>query len=263
MKNPRIARWLPLLGVLVLAGTAVAVAGEFANIPDREPPITNWMTSPATPIAHEVRSNALFISALVAPYLILPQALLLYCIFKFREGNGRKPATFHENVKLEVAWTVIPALTLVIMALPTYKIIKHIETMPAEGERVLIRGHQFFWSYKYLDREVEISDAPLVVPAGTNIICDVTSVDVTHAWWVPSFAVKQDAIPGRLQQLWFNVKDEGWYKGQCAELCGALHSRMLIDVHVVSPKEYEQWIAKKLAEAAVVDAAPAAGEVKK
>ena len=101
-----------------------------------------------------------------------------------------------------------------------------------------------------------------MVPANTNVVCDVTSVDVNHAWWIPAFGVKIDAVPGRITQLWFNVHEEdpisgemgdpsevvGWYKGQCAELCGDLHARMLIDVYVVHPDEYQEWVEMKAAE---------------
>jgi cytochrome c oxidase subunit 2 len=208
------------------------------------------MTSPVTPIAHGVRNNALFVSILLSPFLLLPQLLLLYAIFKFRKAPGRKPATFHENVRLEVAWTVIPAITLVFMAVPSYTLIRKIETMPPADVNVEVYGHQFFWRYKYSDYGVEISNQPLVVPVGKTVVNHMTSVDVNHAWWVPAFGVKMDTIPGRISQVWYNVSETGWYKGQCAELCGALHARMLIDVWVVTQEEFDAWIAQKQAEAA-------------
>jgi len=107
-------------------------------------------------------------------------------------------------------------------------------------------GRQFLWEYRYPDHgDIRIADQPLVIPARKNIVADCTSNDVLHAWWVPSFGVKTDTIPGRLTQIWFNVDREGWYKGQCAELCGALHSKMLIDVKVVSDEEFAAWVAEQ------------------
>lgn len=245
-----------LLLSLVFAGMASAASAmeypfRFDSIPEpgSEPPITNWMTNPVTPIAHAVRSNTLYITILLSPFIILPQALLLYAIFKFRARPGRKSATFHENVKLEVAWTVIPALFLVAMAIPSYSVIKKIETMPDADVTVEVYGHQFFWRYRYPDFGVEISNQPLIVPVNSDIVLNMTSVDVNHAWWVPAFAVKMDTVPGRITQVWFNSSETGWFKGQCAELCGALHALMLIDVWVVTQAEFDQWIAERQAAA--------------
>lgn len=234
---------------VLLVGALLALAGgTCAEVTGQESPITNWMTNPVTPLAREIRSNALYIFWMTLPYLLLPQILLIYAIVKFRARQGRTPATFHDNVKLEVAWTVIPALTLVALAIPSYKVIKNIENPPASDLRIEIIGHQFFWEYRYPEYGVVISDEPLVVPEKANVVADVTSVDVNHAWWVPAFGVKIDAVPGRLTQLWFNIEEPGWFKGQCAELCGSLHAQMLIDVKAVSREEFDVWIAEKLLE---------------
>ncbi|MCB2153685.1 cytochrome c oxidase subunit II [bacterium] len=234
---------------ILLAVALMALAGgAYAEISGDNPPITNWMTNPATPLAREIRGNALYILGMTLPYLLLPQILLVYAIVKFRARPGRQPATFHDNVKLEVFWTVVPALTLVALAIPSYKVIKNIENPPPADLRIEIIGHQFFWEYRYPEYGVVISDEPLYVPAGKNITADVTSVDVNHAWWVPAFGVKIDAVPGRLTQLWFHIDEPGWYEGQCAELCGSLHSQMLIDVEAVSEKEFNFWLGEKMKE---------------
>lgn len=254
--RPSIRRIAPLLlaAFALLATAALAQGPGFANVPAEEPAITDWMTNPVTPIAHEVRSNAIFISALTLPYLFLPQILLLYCIFKFGKKPGRKPATFHEHLPLEIFWTVVPTLTLVALAIPSYWIIKNIENPPDADVQVTIIGHQFFWEYRYPELgDIRISEEPLILPVDKVVVADVTSVDVTHAWWVPAFGVKYDAIPGRNTRIWMKVEREGWYKGQCAELCGSLHSKMLIDVKVVSPAEFDAWIAAKQREASGPD----------
>ncbi len=231
--------WIPILaGVLALALAAGAQS--------EATPITSWMDKPVTPLAHEVKSYVTFLTLVIAPFMILPQALLLMAIFKFRDTGKRKPATFHDNLVLEVIWTIVPVLALVVIAIPSYSLIKKIENPPTPDMRIEIIGHQFFWEYRYPEHgDVRISDEPLVVPINKNIVADVTSVDVIHAWWVPSFAVKIDAVPGRVTQLWFNIDQEGWFKGQCAELCGSLHSKMLIDVKAVPQEEFDAWIAEK------------------
>lgn len=248
MKRAALARLVLLAALVALASAAHAqleVQNEFQSIPTVAPDITNWMTNPVTPIAHRVRGYSIFVSWMVIPYLILPQLLLLYAILKFRALRGRVPATFHENVPLEFAWTLIPALTLVGLAIPAYGLIRFIERMPEADVNVVINGHQFFWSYEYMDDGFTISDEPLVVPVGKRIVANITSKDVTHAWWVPAFGIKMDAVPGRNTQVWFEVEKTGWYKGQCAELCGSLHSKMYIDVFVVSQEEYDAWVERK------------------
>lgn len=236
-----IRRFLGTAAFVVLAAAAFAGAGT-----GKEAPITNLFMEPATPIAHMVRSYWLYVMLITGIFLVLPQLLLLYCIAKFKDAPGRKPATFHDNLKLEIFWTVVPVFVLIVMAIPSYKIIKAIEEPPPADVRIEIIGRQFLWEYRYPEHgDIRIADEALVIPAGKNIVANCTSTDVLHAWWVPSFGVKTDTIPGRLTQIWFNVEREGWYKGQCAELCGALHSKMLIDVKVVSQEEFDAWVAEK------------------
>lgn len=247
----RISRSLLTATACVLALGAASVAlgqSEFANIPAEEPPITDWTTEPVTSIARDVQSYTRYIAILTLPFLLIPQILLITAIIKFRSRPGRTPSKFYENVALEAFWTIVPVMVLVALAIPSYSLIKKIETMPEPDVSIEIIGHQFFWEYRYPENDVRISDEPLVIPVDQNIVADCTSVDVNHAWWVPAFGVKMDTVPGRTTQIWFNVEHEGWYKGQCAELCGALHSKMLIDVHVVSEEEFDAWIAKKRAE---------------
>ncbi len=225
------------LGVLAAAAAYAGAGG------DADSPITNLFNEPVTPIAHTVRSYWIFVALITGVFLILPQIILFWCIAKFKDAPGRKPATFHENIKLEIFWTVIPILVLVVMAVPSYPIIKKIENPPPADMRIEIIGRQFLWEYRYPEfGDVRISDEPLVIPVDKTVVADCTSADVLHAWWVPAFGVKIDTVPGRLTQIWFNVEEQGWYKGQCAELCGSLHSQMYIDVRVVSQEEFEEWI---------------------
>jgi cytochrome c oxidase subunit 2 len=217
----------------------------FAAMGWADEPITNWLTSPEGPLARAVRSNFYFSMAAFLPFLILSEVLLVYAIFRFKAKPGGQAATFHENLRLEVLWTVIPALTLAITAIPTFKTMRAMEVPPKSDLVVAVIGHQFFWEYRYPKYGVQFAEEALVVPAGKVVTLNLSSVDVVHSWWVPAFGVKQDANPGRITHAWFQADNPGRYKGQCAELCGKLHAKMYIDVNVVAPEEFEQWIMKK------------------
>ncbi len=212
-------------------------------------PVTSWLFNPVTPVAQDVRETFKIMLGLTVPFLLLPQILLAYAIWKFNEKRGHQPATFHENVPLEIAWTIIPALVLVAISIPAYSTLKKIEVPPKSDLVVEVIGHQFFWEYRLPKYDIGFANEPLVVPADKIVTLNLTSVDVIHAWWVPSFGVKQDANPGRITHAWFKAQ-EGKYKGQCAELCGPLHGEMYIDVKVVSDAEFEKWLEEKMSAAA-------------
>lgn len=208
-------------------------------------PVTSWLFDPVTPVAQDVRDTFKIMLGLTVPFLLLPQVLLVYAIWKFNEKRGHKPATFHENVPLEIVWTIVPALVLVAISVPAYSTLKKIEVPPKSDLVVEVIGHQFFWEYRLPRHEIGFANEPLVVPADKIITLNLTSVDVIHSWWVPSFGVKQDANPGRITHAWFKAP-AGNYKGQCAELCGPLHGEMWIDVKVVSETEFNDWLQKKV-----------------
>ncbi|WP_158973147.1 cytochrome c oxidase subunit II [Paraglaciecola sp. L3A3] len=192
-------------------------------------------------------------------------------IYFHRKSRGAKPAHFHENVKVEIAWTVIPFIILVGMAVPARNLLIDMEDASEPDVTVLVTGSQWKWHYKYMDSEVEFYsklatqqeqiqgkfdkgvnyllevDRALVIPTGKRVRFLITSDDVIHAWWVPDFAIKQDANPGFINDAWTNVDHPGVYRGQCAELCGKDHGFMPIVVIAKEPAEYEKWIAEQQA----------------
>ncbi|MBW7996205.1 MAG: cytochrome c oxidase subunit II [Candidatus Glassbacteria bacterium] len=216
---------------------ALACAGQPGDI-------TNWLYSPASTLAEEVRDNFWFTMMLIMPFLFIAEGLLIYAIFKFRKQPGREAATFHDNPKLEIFWTLTPAVVLVFVALSTYQLIDKINYSPESDVQVELTAQRFFWKYHYPEYGITIVEEPLVVPAEKVITLLGTSVDVIHSWWLPAFGVKKDLIPGRITEVWFKARP-GTYKGQCAELCGTLHAEMLIDVEVVSQAEFEEWVRQK------------------
>ncbi|HEX7077316.1 MAG TPA: cytochrome c oxidase subunit II [Candidatus Eisenbacteria bacterium] len=228
--RPRSA-WLSLLGIaagLLMAGTASA-----------------WLLHPATPVALEVRSLWYKAVAVTAFFFLVAEGLLLIAVIRFRARPGRPAATFHENVRLEIVWTAIPALAMLFLSGPTFSTLKYQETVPQSDLTVEVIGHQWFWEYRYPKYGVVFANEPLVIPAGRIVAADVTSIDVIHSWFVPDFGVKMDANPGRINHTWFQVAKPGTYKGQCAELCGVLHAEMFITVNVVPEEEFMRWIEQK------------------
>lgn len=221
-------RWLSL-------GTLVAVGALWCAVAHADP-ITNWLQQPATPIAESVRRDFWNNALLVSPFLLLPQILLLYSVFRFRASRRAEASKVDTNIKLEVLWTIVPALTLILVGIPAYHTLEDMNVPPRSDLVIEVIGHQFFWEYRYPLYGISIANEPLVVPADKVVTINATSVDVIHSWWVPAFGVKQDANPGRITNTWFKAR-AGKYKGQCAELCGTLHGQMFIDVNVVPEEE--------------------------
>jgi len=193
-------------------------------------------------------------------------ALLVIIVVKFNAKSNPKPSKTTHNTFLEIAWTAIPVLILVIMAVPSLKLLYKTDVVPESYMTVKAIGHQWYWSYEYPDHgnftydawmvqekeDIEGEDRPytrllttdtrVVVPVGKVIKVQITSTDVIHSWAVPSLGVKTDAIPGRLNELWFQANREGIFYGQCSELCGFQHGYMPIEVHAVSEEEFLAWV---------------------
>jgi cytochrome c oxidase subunit 2 len=219
-------------------------------------PMKNAFSTPASDIASDVADNNWFNLFVYLPFLIAPQVLLLIVIFRFRDrGDGRKPATFMTNHKLEALWTVIPILALIIVSVPVAKVLYKMELPPEQVDTndpkqatiLKITGHQFWWEYEYKAEGIDIghdaasNQEPLVIVKDRVAVLNITSGDVNHAWWVPAFGVKKDAIRGRYTNTWFTPRELGVFKGNCAELCGEGHGVMFISSVVVTPDEFEVW----------------------
>lgn len=201
---------------------------------------------------------------------------MLVSMILHRKARGHEPATWHESTKLEVAWTVVPLLILIGMAVPATSVLVDIYDSGGEDMVVEVRGYQWKWQYKYLDDDLDEQlsffsnlstpreqignvagkgenyllevDNPLVIPTGRKVRFLLTSNDVIHSWWVPDFALKRDAVPGFINDIWTVVDEPGIYRGQCTELCGKDHGFMPIVVHALPPEEYEAWYAEQLGE---------------
>jgi cytochrome c oxidase subunit 2 len=218
--------------------------------------------------------------------------VMIYSLVKFRKSQGAQPdTTLVHSTRVEIIWTAIPILILVAMAIPTAKSLIKIEDMGNVELNIKVTGYQWKWEYEYLGHDVSFfstlardSDAarqlgsgvdpktvpnylldvdnPLVIPAGAKVRLLLTSQDVIHAWWVPAFVMKKDAIPGYVNEIWVQVDADklGLYRGQCAELCGRDHGFMPIVVDVKSPADYDAWLRAKQAEQKLAVDGPAAAD---
>lgn len=203
--------------------------------------------------------------------------VLAYSLVMHRKSKGHKAADFHEHLGIEIAWTIIPTIILILIAIPSTKALIDLKDTSESEITIKVTGYQWKWGYDYLKGEGEgikflsvlstpkdqinnkaekaadymmTVDNPLVVPVNTKVRILTTANDVIHAWAVPAFAVKQDAIPGFIRDTWFKADTEGMYVGQCSELCGKDHGYMPINVKVVSSAEYTAWVAEQKKKAA-------------
>lgn len=267
-KGGRLARLVVGTVLGLWAGLAAAEYGY--NLP-----------TPVTPIGHRILElhNLIFIICLII--FIVVFAFMFWSIAMHRKSRGVKPATFHDNVKLEAAWTVIPFLILVGMAIPSTATLIEMDDLSKSEMTVKVTGYQWKWKYDYPEQDVSFFsnlstpreqienkaekgkdyllevDNPIVLPVGKKIRFLLTANDVLHAWWVPALGVKKDAIPGYITEMWTKIDEPGVYRGQCAELCGKDHGYMPIVVNAVSQEDFDKWVVaqkqKSAAEASNVN----------
>ena len=252
------------VGRILAAGGAVSAALVGTGASAGEP--TPWqmgLQQAATPLMQSIddlHDILLVICTLITLFVL---GLLLYVMWRFRESRNPTPTRTTHNTLVEVLWTVIPVVILVLIAIPSFKLLYYSDTIPKADLTVKAIGHQWYWSYEYPDhgnftfdatiladdelkegqpRLLEV-DNRIVVPVDKVVRVQVTADDVLHAWAVPAFGVKIDGVPGRLNEVWFKAERTGVYYGQCSELCGINHGFMPIRVDVVTAQEFNAWIS--------------------
>lgn len=227
------------------------------------------LTKGVTEISNQVYDLHMTILIICCVIGVVVFGAMLWSTIFHRKSKGVKPATFHESVKVEIAWTVVPFIILIGMAIPAARTLIAMEDTSEPDLTVLVTGSQWKWHYKYMDRDVEYYsllatqqeqiynkfektdnyllevDRPLVIPTNKKVRFLITSDDVIHSWWVPAFAVKKDANPGFINEAWTRVNEPGIYRGQCAELCGKDHGFMPVVVIAKEEAEYEAWITEQ------------------
>ena len=253
-------------GAAFKALITTSIAGLVA-LPGQAWAFPEWnFQPPVTTIADQIIGLHEYIFWICVVIFVGVFGVMFYSLFKHRKSVGHQAAQFHENTAVEVVWTVIPFLILLFMAYPATKTILAMHDTASPDLTIKVTGYQWKWNYDYVqdgfgfystlstphEQIVNQSpkgehyllevDNPLVVPVGAKVRVLITAGDVVHAWWVPAFGVKQDAIPGFVRDAWFRADKAGIYRGQCAELCGKEHGFMPIVVEVKSKDDYAKWL---------------------
>ena len=227
------------------------------------------MTQGVTDISKEVYELHMLIFWICVVIGVLVFGVMFYSMYAYTKKKNPVPATFHENTKVELAWTIIPFLILIAMAVPASKTLQNIYDDEAGDINIQVVGYQWKWQYRYLEDEISFFsnlmtdqdeiynkvpkgenylqevDEMVLVPTGKKIRFLITANDVIHSWWVPAFAIKQDAIPGFINTAWTVIDEPGVYRGKCTELCGKNHGFMPIVVKAVEQEEYDLWVSEK------------------
>lgn len=229
--------------------------------------------SPSATRINDFHDMLLWIIAAISIFVLI---LLLWVIIRYNSKANPEPSQFTHNVLIEVLWTAIPVAILVVIAIPSFQILYYTDHVENPDMTLKVTGRQWYWDYEYpdygelafssypiADNEIDESkgqlrllstDNVVVLPIDTNIQILMTGGDVIHAWTIPAFGVKIDAVPGRLNETWVRIDKPGTYYGQCSEICGKDHAFMPIEVKAVTKEEFEQWVEAAKEEFASIDA---------
>jgi len=250
-----------VLAVMLITTKAYALPG----LSDFDWSSLNWsgdLVEGVTPVKTEVdafHSMLLKIILGVAGFVML---LLLYVMIRFNSKTNPEPSTNTHNTMLEVVWTLVPVIILIVIAVPSFRLLYYMDRIEEADMTLKVTAYQWYWGYEYPDhggisfeavmkQESELeegeprlltTDNAVVLPVDTNIRVLITAADVLHAWAMPAFGIKTDAVPGRMNETWVRIEKEGTYYGQCSELCGKDHGFMPIMVKAVSKAEFEEWV---------------------
>jgi cytochrome c oxidase subunit 2 len=248
-------------------GAAAAALLAFSGLPAlaMPKPYEIGFQPAASPVMEQIEDFHRLLLYIIVAVCLFVLALLVWIVIKYRAGANPVPSKVHHNTLLEVAWTLIPVLILVFIAVPSFRLLYFEAAIPKPDVTFKAIGKQWFWSYEFPGSNagftfdsVGLSDAddakagkprllgvdnPLYVPVNKVIEVDTVGADVIHSWAMPQMGVKMDAVPGRINRTWFKATKTGIYYGQCSELCGARHAYMPIELHVVSDADYAAWLA--------------------
>jgi len=247
--------------ILFILLTTIYATSSLADQPKQ------WQLGFQDAASQSMRDIVSFHNNLLLPVIIAISVfvlfLMIYTCIRFRASKNPVPSKTTHNVAVEVLWTLIPCLILIVMAVPSFKILYKQDTIPKVDLTIKAVGYQWYWGYEYPDENIIFEsymikeedlkenqprlltvDNELVVPVNKVVKVLITANDVLHAWALPSFGVKRDAVPGRINETWFKAEKVGTYYGQCSELCGIQHAFMPITVRVVTDEEYAEWLSE-------------------
>lgn len=261
--------WRAGTGALLwlLAGMSLAAAEE------PQPGEINFQPA-ASPLAEEVHSFHHLLLYVITAIALLVLLLLIYVVLRYNKRANPTPRKFHHNTLVEVLWTAIPVIVLILIAVPSFRLLYLSDRIPDADITIKVTGQNWYWDYEYPDEGewtlsshllpedeakktgqtwlLAVDDHP-VVPVNAVVRVQVTAYDRLHSWTVPAFGIKVDAVPGRLNETWFQATREGTFYGQCSEICGPKHAFMPIQVEVVSQEKYQAWLAETKGRLAAAD----------
>lgn len=263
------------LGVTGLLATAGLMASTVAAVAGQPEPWQIGLQAAASPVMERIDDFHRLLLYIIVATSVLVLALLVWIAIRYNKRANPIPSKTAHNTLIEVVWTVVPVIILVIIAIPSFKLLYYQETIPTPDVTIKAIGKQWFWTYEYPGANMQFdsigltdedaakqkrprllaTDNVIVVPVNKVVKMEVTAADVIHSWTIPAFGVKMDGIPGRLNHTWFKATREGIFYGQCSELCGARHAFMPIEVHVVSQSAYDAWLSEAKTKFAAIEPA--------
>jgi len=236
MSSPRAKRWL----LAALGLVALVAAGCASDAPQ------DFLNNQAGPRAERADSLWDITFAIAVVVFVIVEGLIVFALVRFRQRPGREAKQFHGNTRVEIALTVVPALILAGLAVPTVDTIFDLDKRPDDAMDITVVGHQFWWEYRYPDLDL-VTANELHIPVGTPVFLSIEGAtdDVIHSFWVPRLGGTQDVVPGRTNTLILEADEAGVYLGQCKEFCGLSHANMRLRVHADPPDEFERWVSEQ------------------
>ena len=270
MRSTFLKSGLVALGAALLPGVALA---ENDGVPH---PWQLWLLPPQSPVDVQLHAFMGLLQWIITAVAVFVMILLGYACWRFAEKRNPVPSRRSHNTILEIVWTGVPVLILVIIAIPSFKLLYFVDVVPKTDMTLKAIGHQWYWSYEYPDNGnftfdanlvdqadlkpgqhyLRETDNQIVLPVETNIRLQTTATDVIHSWTIQQYGIKLDAEPGHLNQVWFRINEPGMYYGQCSELCGVNHGYMPITIKAVSKDEFDAWVKDAQKKFARADEAP-------
>ena len=259
-----VSRFLSWTLTAFVVGSALIGAGEALAATGLPHEWQFGFQTPASPVKERIENLHNWLLVLITLITLFVMALMGYVIIKFNAKANPVPSRTTHNTLIEILWTVVPVMILVVMAVPSFRLLYYLDRAPNADMTIKVTGHQWYWSYQYPDQnnlgfdsyivaEKDLKpgqprlltvDNELVVPAGKTVRVLVTSTDVMHSWLIPSLGVQMYATPGRINETWFRVNEPGDYHGQCNQICGVNHGFMPIVVRALSDADYAAWLAQ-------------------
>jgi len=256
----------------VVLGGLASLSLAFAAFADQPKPWQLNLQEAATENMSRIVQFNDFLLIIMAGISLLVLGLMLYVMIRFRAGRNPNPSKTTHNTLVEVVWTVLPILILIVIAVPSFRLLYFQRVLPEAEMTVKAVGYQWYWGYEYPDHgdfafdsymlddanrgdqpRLLATDTAMVVPVDTTIRVVVTGADVLHSWAMPAFGLKMDAVPGRLNEVWFKAEKTGTFYGQCSELCGIRHAFMPIRVEVVEREVFDRWVEESREKYARID----------